>query len=239
MAVRFDDGLDRLSRTTALPGITSWTIMGWVLISVDRNAYSWFWTYGAGINSSADYLMGANGTGTTLATFNSTTEVSGSAMTVGTWAHIATTVAGTGAGQFLLYLNGVLDITNAGSTTPTNGGMFMGWGSGTEFLNGNLAAIKIYSAVLTASEIKQEMRSYVPVRTANLTSWHPMLLHTDLAQFGATWTVGGTLATEAGPPIAWRVGPAGQYLWAGTAVVAPGRRPQDPLWHARPPLYFR
>jgi hypothetical protein len=56
---------------------------------------------------------------------------------------------------------------------------------------------------LTASEIQQELRAYVPVRTLNLNSWYPLLTQTDVAHYGPAWTVGGALTTEDGPPIPW------------------------------------
>src|SRR4029453_3840258 len=86
--------------------------------------------------------------------------------------------------------------------------MYFGSDVAGEWLNGCAAALKVYNVVLTADELKKEMRCYTPVRTDNLNGWYPMLLHTDLGQYGPAWTAGGTLATENGPPIAWSLRPS-------------------------------
>jgi hypothetical protein len=46
MAVRFDASGDYLRRTTNLPPIAGFTVMGWFKITTDRNNYSTFIGYG-------------------------------------------------------------------------------------------------------------------------------------------------------------------------------------------------
>jgi hypothetical protein len=227
MAIRFDASTDKLTRTTNLPAITTFTIMGWFKISVNLANYGCFIRFGqTAVN--AEYACMVNGSGLTLDLFNSGAEVTGSALTVGAWAHLAITVAGTGAGQFLCYLNGVLNITASGDNLPVAQEINLGNNTGGEYINGCVANVQVYGAVLTASEILGEMRCYLPRRTANLLVWSPLMATTDAANYAvaaaAAWTSGGTLATEPGPPIPWSLRPVfvefRQPVSAGLTVPA-------------------
>ena len=179
MAVRFDASADKVSRTTNLPPITSFTMMCWVAVKVDRNAYSCF--LHAGALSDDKYFMGTDNSGLTLNLFSGD-DNTGTALVLNTWYHIAMTVSGTGAGAFLGYLNGALNITAPGAVI-TIANIAVGQDGQGEWSSAAYAALKVYSAVLTASEIQQEMRCMLPVRTANLNTWSPLLTHTDVANY--------------------------------------------------------
>lgn len=210
MAIRIDASGDSLSRTTNLPTITGFTLMGWVRIVTDRNAASSFFQIGADDNECYQVLTDSDGT--TLQTWSDPdtgatgTPVNGTNLTAGTWYHLAMTVSGTSGSNFLTYLNGVLNITNT-AYSITNSRLWVGNSFATVWLNGRFAALKCWNAVLTATEILAESRQYAPVRTANLHSWHPLMavaaVH-DHGPLGATWTAGGTLTTEEGPGIPWQ-----------------------------------
>jgi hypothetical protein len=181
--------------------------MGWFKITTDTNANATFIKYGVSDSSTA-YLLGTQADGTTFNIYNTATDAPGTALTVGTWYHCAMTIAGTGAGQVLGYLNGVLDMTQTGSPGPTNTQICIGAYSttGSERLNGCAAALKFYTGVFTAAEIAIEMCQYMPFRTAGLVMWSPLLSAADATvNYAGTgvWTVSGTLTTENGPPIPW------------------------------------
>lgn len=211
MALRFDASADMLSRTTTLPTITSFTLMGWFYLTTDRNASTAFFSLGSNPDNGGNltYILNTLSDGTTFNWWNGAADTSGSALAVATWTHLACTVAGTGAGQALAYKNGVLDITTSGNASAAAGIIFMGNDNFAEFLNGRAAALKVYSAVLTAAEIKAEMAYFVPVRTANLNTWLPCVDLTaannaiNLSGPGGNMTIGGTLAVEDGPPLTW------------------------------------
>jgi hypothetical protein len=226
MSIRLDASTDKLSRTTNLPSITAFTMMGWFKISVNRVNYGSFLGYGSTTVAGNEYAYMVGGDGLTTNLWNSAVETTGSALTVGTWAHLAMTVAGTGAGQFLGYINGVLNITAPGHTTPTAQTLSLGNNLSSEFLNGCVANIQVYGAVLTGAEILRELRSYLPQRTANLLVWSPLMATTDATNYAvagaAAWTSAGTLATEPGPPIPWGVR-FGQQGFGGAALVFPPR----------------
>lgn len=225
MAVRLDADADGFSRTTGLPGITSFTMMGWFQPIVDENDETPLLFYGDSSPYPAHfYSMGMGSDGVTLSLWNGTADAGSVVLTMGTWYHIAFTVAGTGANQALGYVNGVLEMTNNGSASVTNERIAIGDNNETsEFLNGNVAAVKIWAAVLSAAEIANEMRQYLPVRTANLNTFSPMLTtaddEIDYSGNGNTWTVGGTLATVDGPPIPWKAGRRHVLI---PAAAAPG-----------------
>src|SRR3989304_2990486 len=124
MSLRFNGDGAHLSRTTNLPSITSWTMMGWFKISVDTNTNSLFWQFGHATNDE-DYEVVTDIDGTTLRAYNGITSTNGSLLTVGTWYHLASTVSGIGPDEYLVYLNGVLDITMAGSAANTAEKLFV------------------------------------------------------------------------------------------------------------------
>lgn len=231
MSVRFDASGDRLTRTATLPTMTSFSLLAWALVSVSAG-FTGALAHGLNADGSQNfYSVGlGNSGGLKLNTYPGDASVGYYGTTVlatATWYHIALTCAGTGTNQFLAYLNGVAEITRTATAVSTAGRLMVGDDQGGDPFNGRVAAVKIYSAVLTADEIKQEMRSYMPVRTANLNTWSPLLVSTDVGNYANTgaWTVGGTLTTEDGPPIAWSLRPASR--WRRATAAAPTGAPQQ------------
>lgn len=222
MAPRFDASADRLERTTDLPTITSFTYMAWIYISVDRNAYSCFLSYGSD-DSGAYYYIGTRGDGITLITWNGNSEEIGTGLSVGTWVHICMTVAGTGVGDFLGYLNGALDITSDGRAANPSETLQIANDRSNEFLNGRAFAVKCWSgAALTADEIRREMWSIVPQRYANLYEWWPLFPGSaerlrGYSGNGRDWIEGGTLVDEDSAPVPWGI-PAPTYMEEAAAV---------------------
>jgi hypothetical protein len=224
MAIRFNGSTDLLSRASLVA--SPFTAMGWGKITTDRNNNSTFFAVGEA--SGAGYYAARTASdGTTLEFYNED-EFPQSALTVGTWYHLAITLAGTGVGQFLGYRDGALVGTNDGNAGNTGTFTLKIGNSNTSssFLNGCMAAVKVYSAVLTAAEIAQEMRQYMPLRTANLVAFYPLLNtgeHTvDFSGNANDLTAGaGALDTEDGPPIPWRRGITRSYVTVDAAGGTP------------------
>lgn len=223
-AVMNGTGGNNLSRTTNLPSIYSCTMMGWVfptsfvaggIGTCCANGASGGNFYCVGVTSSSGNKVAVYTGGGTM--------VGSSVLTASTWIHLAITVAGSGAGQCIGYLNGVQEISTAAVASLTATTHYVGDSAGGDPLTGRVGAVKIYNGVLTADQIKQEMRSYMPVNTTNLVSWHPLFAHTDVSQYGATYTVNGTVTTAQGPPITWSVAPTRGIRLAApaAAVVSP------------------
>lgn len=201
MAVRFDATGDGLVRTASLPSRTAFTVMGWFKITTDRNSFSTF----VALDENGDgALMQTATNGTTLALFTETSATEGTALSVGTWYHLALTG---GATYLRCYLNGTQDIQVA-QWTFTPAGLYIGNDSIDEFLDGSCAYAKAWSAELTVAEIQAEMYVGAPRLTTNLYGWWPLLPGAtervkDYSGNGYDWTPGGTLADEAGPAVAW------------------------------------
>lgn len=226
MAIRQDATGESLTRTANLPSATSATLMGWFKISTDRNTYTAMMAFGPSSPGNY-YAVMTDVDGTTMALWNGGTFPTGTNLTAGTWYHLAMTVNGAGGGTLLSYVNGVQDISSSTIGGLTLATIYFGNDVDGDWLNGCYAAIKVYDAVLTADEIKQEMKTYLPVRVTNLNWFWPGILHTDTSDYGGNGrnaTVNGTLATEDGPPIAWGSGGAFfPYAAAAAATVTPPR----------------
>lgn len=201
MALRFDATADRLTRTAGLPSPSLFTMMGWFYLSVDRNDFTTFLTLeDAG---SFGNLLQTNGTGETLTIWSLSNTTVGGILPIATWTHLAFTSDGT---SLRAYINGVLNITRVGITTASITTMTFGNDNINEFLNGRGAAFKVWDATLSADEILTEMRYYAPVRLQSLHLWAPCFdtaTVTDLSGNARDLTIGGTLAVEDGPPIAF------------------------------------
>lgn len=215
MSLRFDADGELLKTTTNLPSITGFTMMAWGFISVDQAGHTSSYAAFGQTSGAFFYEIDAEHPASVnvLGLWNGSSLVTGSTLPNSVWYHVAMVCDGTGAGNFRAYLNGVLDITHAGNASVTAQELTFGErtsGTSGDGINGRLAAIKVYAGVLTAAEIANEMRYFMPVRTANLNTWLPCVDQAsanwgkDVSGNGYNMTVAGTLAFEDGPPIAWR-----------------------------------
>lgn len=224
MAIYFTNTASWYRRTTNLPSITSFTIMGWAYVLALPASYSTFFQFG-NVGPDDDYEISITSTGNLDIWNGSTNASSGAAMSINTWYHVACTVAGTGAGQALGYINGVLELTFNGGPDPTAVGFELSTSTGSVTNNFRMAAVKFYGAVLTAAEIVQEMRQYQPERTANLSGFWPLLSladdEVDYAGVGNLTVNAVTLATAEGPPIPWSAHRR-RHVYVPSALVASG-----------------
>lgn len=203
-SIRINGTTDAFTATTSLPTNTSFTMMGWFKLVNDRNTFSAFFRYGSGTNEK-NLLTVADGT--TLGTWDGTDLSSGTSLTVGQWYHLTMTYDDV---NVRAYLNGVLDSTNANTTQPTT---TIGIGVDTdsaEWINGRFACIKIFSAVLDANQILNEMNHCRPMNTQSLNRWLPETFNVlaadalDMSGRGANMTVAGTPVVESDhPPVSW------------------------------------
>ena len=206
-AVRFDDVADELRRTTSLPPVTGFTMMGWFKVAGDGHAYTTFLGLGDATSSNAYVLMMCCGNGwRQFMVWTGGSSAFGANLALNTWYHLALTVAGSGQGQVKAYLNGALALTLNGNPAITSARFSIGNDAHSEWLDGSAAAVKVYDAVLTPAEIAAEMPQAAPVRTANLNSWYPLqsaaTAATDASVNGRSLTVAGALTNDAaGPPI--------------------------------------
>lgn len=215
MAIRFDAIPDELSRSR-LAGAK--TVMAWVYIITDRNSYSAF--FGLDENE----IVATDSSGTRLMHWDGSVERTGTNLSTGTWYHLAYTSDGDATGNgFAVYLNGVVDISNGARSVAASGAtMYLANDPYDEWLYGRMAHIKMWNAALTAAEIQQEIYTIRPQRLTNLWSWLPVI-ETGTARTnewsgsGNTWTQGGSVVDEDGPPVAW-----GSAPWFPSFVASGG-----------------
>ena len=219
MAVRFSaDGQDYTRASGTFPTMAGpWTVCCWAKITTDRNTYSTIWSLDDGSTANWEYLQTQSDGVTINVDSQAGASIVGPAMTVGAWYFFATVKPSTGVNASTLYYavetaatlssaTGTLGETTACSTLRIGESP---WTS--EWLNGCVAAFKLYTAALTAEEVAQERWFFTPQRTANLLAWHPFVsggavaeAQTDYSGNGNTLTGGTSSTTEAGPSIAWR-----------------------------------
>jgi hypothetical protein len=216
VSVRFDATGEHYTSTSGVLTAASGTctVTCWGRIAVDRNEFSTFVAFDAN-GATGDYIpLQTGNNGTTLGLYTSSGDgtdiTAGQAMTVGTWYPMAFTI---NAGAATLYSGLTPQTLNTASQTGWTASGLTAFHIGgyprftAEFLNGNVANVKHWSAVLTAAEIVNELQQYAPVRTADLVRWHPLINTTyatiDYSGNGRTLTGGTGTATEDGPPILW------------------------------------
>lgn len=238
MAVRFDAATDRVSYTASNPPdpATAFTVTMWVYLSVDRNDFSTLGRWHASSGGSTRLTLATGSSGETPCIFspgNTSGVVAAETLTVGQWSRVAVTASGTSGTIYLAD-------TNTGPTTSSTGtvsggsapdGLTLGGrapSDSSEWFNGRLAYVRLWSAVLSQAEIEAEWASTTPVRTANLWAHWPLATHTDLTDHsgnGRNLVAGSTATTtEDGPPLGSTIQGTAVANLGGLTAVATGRR---------------
>lgn len=217
MAISGTSSANGLSRTTNLPSGSAWTFAGWWYFLGFAHGQSTPYMYSnGGDDDNRELYITTSGN---MLIWDGNDDGASFAMSANTWVHLAFTFD-----QVTLraYVNGVQQITNANTSAPSEA-IFIGTNDTAKWCNARWAAQKVWAATLTADEIANEMRYYVPLRVANINT---VSFCRDLAEAGTdysgngfTWTVGGTHTLVDGPPIAFMPEVANIFL---PAAAAPG-----------------
>lgn len=214
MAVRFSAAGEGYIGQTGLPADDTYTVTFWGYVSADLNNYSTF----ISLDSDSSYTEIATSTdGVSLRVYNWDSGIDPAfQLTVGTWYAMAYVQDGTN-GTLYWGTDPASLSTHSSAITPHSITHFrIGHfkpNTSTEWLNGRMAAVKVWDAALTAPEIEAELQSYDPIVTANLLRVHKLQVPepTDYSGNGNTLTGGLGASTEDDPPI------------TDTAGVSPGR----------------
>lgn len=236
MAVRFDASGESYNRTLSLGSQTAFSVTMWAKLSVDRAAQTVFWQVDD--NGVSPYLtvQCLDGTGLGIESNSWGAFSLSHTLTVGTWCFIGVAAHTDGnintvIGNASSTLQGAT--WGAGAGTITANRLVLGTGGlASQYLNGCLAAVKVWSGVrLSQDELKNEAYTYLPARTSGLRAWYPFLRAETVDYGGLAQTLsGGTgTTTEDGPPIAW--GPGRRRTARAQPVPATG-----PLAAALPAL---
>lgn len=223
MSVRFDATTDYYLSSASPPGAT-YTVCLWAKIVVDRNDFQAFWSCDTGSATNATTLATASD-GTTLAPYSqpgNTTLTTGFNMTVGAWYRLALVRNSTAVTAYWADATGSTSSASATMTSFTATEIQLGGDiyATTDWLNGSIANVKQYSAVLTQAEIEAEWVSWTPVRTSGLVRHHRF----DTAASTADDSGNGNTLTANGTPTFDSDNPS----WTPSQLVIPVRIFQNP-----------
>jgi len=230
MAVNFP-GDRQFERLTNLPSsTTSFTAMAWVK-SDDNSPYPVIFDFGPddGSGSSIEFFV----SGTAGGIWNGTTYAYGGTFNTGTWYHVALTCSGTGATDLKGWMDGVNVSSMTGASHSTAIFTIGAWPGAFQKFDGQMAGFKLFDTVLTAAQIKQEMRSLRVVTShSNLKAWLPWINNSNLTydlSGNGSWAEQGTgsFTHVQGPPISW-----GAPLHFTRTVAAAGVTPQIVVPHS-------
>jgi len=227
MAARFDAATDRYETTTGLTTGTTYTVVCWFYISVDRFAYSNIWELQYGGRSQLNNVY------ITDSKLIELWDIGGPKIahqgSVGVWQRLAVAVNGGDATFYYGTATGALAVANTTTLAVPSGGsskLLIGNDIHGQFLNGKIAPKKWWNVTLGPEEIERELSCYQPVRTSGLLRWHPWVVAetVDYSGNGNNLTAGSTATTtEDGPPIPW--GPSRPRLMLPSAAAAPVNPP--------------
>jgi hypothetical protein len=186
MAVRFDAASDRKRYAgSGLPDpATAFSLTGWVYLSVDQNAWTTFARLSANGSTTASMAFSSNGTGgPAYATAGGSVQI-GSETPVQTWVRVGCSVA---ANTCTMYRHAVGDslVTATGAVSGVaapNEICLGGRGNAddTEWLNGRLYQVRIWSTALSQAQIQAEWDAASPVVTSGLVASWPLSSADDL-----------------------------------------------------------
>ncbi len=181
MAARSDAATDRVSRTSS-PATATVSIMGWAKISsAGVGSFNPLIRlhFGSGGNSSLILgFKGTNGRTPSLYSPSNSSGISGSEIALSTYIFVCGTVGAAGAAQ-IFYGTTPGTVSKATGTVAVSGtpdGLTVfsrAPGDGSEWLDGTIAHMRIYEAVLSDAEVAAESASATPVRTSNLWACWP------------------------------------------------------------------
>ena len=213
------------SNTTSEYEYYSGNIGGLGLINVSMCAWVNITTAGAddgviGISHTTNgrhVALAFNGAGSLGLSTNATTTAFGSQPSTSTWIWVGLNSPNSAGGTLQAYWRAATSSTfnSVTQTNDTEGSVqadktmafLKVYSELTNNLQGSLAAWKVWSAVLTNTELQNESWQYVPNVYTSLWMFRPMLT----AEAGMDWsglkhttTAAGTLTIVDGPPIPWR-----------------------------------
>ena len=201
MAKGFNAIADRITRNSDLPSVRPLTVTFHFYFNTDLNALSPIFLISDGSGGFAGLYL--NSDGSTIAMYATGTGAgTGTNLTTGNWYYLALQID---TSQMRCYLNGTLDatLTYSGTFTPTIMGMMSNLSS--QYADGRLCNLKIWSAILSVSEIKNERYRMTPHRHSNLYGAWPLPPNStkgflDISKNNRDWTSNGTITNVQNTP---------------------------------------
>lgn len=226
MAVRFSGANQFYEGTIGLGTVTQIAVTCWMKIVVDRNTYSTVWNIDNSSQSSSIRGFQTNTTGTTMELYYHNGPLSGgttASLSVDTWYFFAININGNNANwRWRADGSGTVNAASfsGASGTYTANRLRLGDSAWTgEWLNGSLAAVKIWTGNLSDAEMDAESPYYSPVKTTGLVAYYPFDTGpstTDASGNGYTLTGGTGTASDTNPSdLSW---PVTSTLFTGWGV---------------------
>ncbi|TMR99524.1 LamG-like jellyroll fold domain-containing protein [Nonomuraea basaltis] len=206
MAIRYAAASHGQIATLSLGQRSALTVSCWVKISVDRNAESPVWTIDP--NSTSSWLTLRTGAdGTTMRVLINGTQVASRAFTPGVWYFVGVSVSSTG-GFMVSRAAGTASFnvdtwTNAAAVMATL--LRLGVSIDGLWLNGCIAAFKLWTDALTQTEVQAEAGDYLPQRKVGLGAAYAFYRaeSTDYSGNGRELSVDTGATAASGPAITW------------------------------------
>jgi hypothetical protein len=176
VATRFNAAGQEFTRAPALGAQPAFTVTCWVHLTVNRVSWSTIWSFD---NTATDRAwLGTSSTGNRLYFWDEVglNDNTGPTLATGVWTFVG--VAVNGANGSIYYRDSSTTLSTSswttGNTTLSMQNLTIGTDLDGSWLNGRVAALKIWTATLTQAEIDAESWQYVPARGQDLRAWYPL-----------------------------------------------------------------
>jgi len=221
MSLRIAQSSDQVTRASPPSVAAGFTLLGWVRVRVDRDDFSTIGRISSGGGTIATWATETDGTSGPNYFTGGGSVSNSTGLPVDAWRKVAISCTGTTAKSYVQDPGNATEVdsgTVSSAGTPdllALGGR--GAGDTSEWLNGNLAYIRLFATELTQAQIEAEWQS----PTAVLSAWADWPLSTDLLDIsgnGRHLTAGSTASGgfEDDPPV------GATAVLAGTAPRATG-----------------
>ena len=199
--------------TGSFPAGNAYTVCGWMRVKAPGGTTGVFMLVlsnanGTGFGSLTLTRPSAVAVPIEMFTRSGVTDFGGIDAGFNTWFFMAMAQSGTGANTVTGWYARVDDVgftkrqISGDSFTPA--AFAVGpTANATDFFDGNVAAVKVWSAVLNDTEIAAERFAYAPQRLRNLNGWYPLdsLSGVDGSGNGNHLSAVGSPTSEDGPPV--------------------------------------
>lgn len=213
MAGLADAATDRLTIASA-PATGPITFGAWIKLTNTTNATNTIMRFDAGGGTALILALRSQIPG--MYSSSSTTGVTGSSISTGTWTYVACTRDAANAGQlFQGTTPGSLTKTTAtvnSSGTPSSFNLFgRSTSDATDWFVGSLAYVRLWTAVLSDTAIATESQNTAAVTTANLWGSWPFAAASlsDTSGNARNWTAGSTALSSDTDPVLATTNPMG------------------------------
>lgn len=204
MSIRFSQSSDQVSRASPPSVAAGFTLLGWVRLRVDLNDFSTLGRVSSGGSTVATWATSTDGTSGPNYFTGGGSVTNSTGLAVDAWRKVAISCTGT-TGKTYVQDPGNATEVDSGTVSSGAGDLLAlggrGAGDTSEWLNGNLAYVRVFSTELSQAQIEAEWNS----PTAVVSAWADWPLVSDLLDISGNGRHLSAGATSGGfeddPPI--------------------------------------